>query len=43
MTNFSNHILKKTRIDYDLKDAQNNIKVIESLFKSIKEKKWIKI
>ena len=43
VTNFSNHILKKTRIDYDLKDAQNNIKVIESLFKSIKEKKWIKI
>ena len=43
VTNFSNHILKKTPIDYDLKDAQNNIKIIESLFKSIKTKKWVKI
>ena len=43
VTNFSNHILKKTAIDYDLKDAQKNIKVIESLFKSIKTKKWVNI
>lgn len=43
VTNFSNHILKNTPIDYDLKDAQNNIRVIESLFKSIKTKKWVNI
>ena len=43
VTNFSNHILKNNPIDYGLKDAQDNIKIIESLFKSIKTKKWIKI
>ena len=43
MTNFSNHILKNTPVDYDLNDAQNNIKVIESIFKSIRTKKWVNI
>jgi len=43
VTNFSNHILKNSPIDYNLNDAQNNIKVIESLFKSIRSKKWVKV
>ncbi len=43
VTNFSNHILKNTPVDYDLNDAQNNIKVIESIFKSIRTKKWVNI
>jgi predicted dehydrogenase len=40
---FSNHVLKKTKIDFGLQDSKNNMKVIDSMFKSIKEKKWINI
>ena len=43
VTNFSNHILKNTPIDFDLNDAQKNIKVIESIFSSIRTKKWVRI
>ena len=43
VTNFSNHILKNTPIDFDLNDAQKNIRVIESIFSSIKIKQWVKI
>ena len=43
VTNFSNHILKNTPIDFDLNDAQKNIRVIESIFSSIKTKQWVKI
>ena len=40
---FSNHILKKNKIDFGLGDAKNNMKVIDAMFKSIKEKKWINV
>ncbi len=43
VTNFSNNILKRTKVDFDLNDAKKNIRVIEAIFKSIKKKKWIKI
>ena len=42
-TAFSNHLLKKTKIDYDLKDAKKNMKVLDAIFKSIKKQKWTKI
>ena len=40
---FSNHLLKNKKIDYGLDDAKKNMKVVDSLFKSIKLKKWIKV
>ena len=43
VTKFSNELLNKTKADYDLKDAKKNMKVLDSIFMSIKKKKWIKI
>ena len=43
VTYFSNCILKHMEIDYGLEDAKNNMKVIDSLFNSIKKNKWIKV
>ena len=40
---FSNHILKKTKVDFGLQDAKNNMKVIDAIFKSLKDKKWINV
>ena len=43
VTAFSDHLLKKTKVDYDLKDAKKNMKVLDATFKSIKRGKWIKV
>ena len=43
ITAFSDHLLKKTKVDYDLKDAKKNMKVLDATFKSIKRGKWIKV
>ena len=43
VTAFSDHLLKKTKVDYDLKDAKKNMKVLDATFKSIKRSKWIKV
>ena len=43
VTDFSNYILKKNKVKYGLSDAKKNMKVIDAFFKSIKDKKWIKI
>jgi len=41
ITNFSNHLLKKTVLDYGLEDAKRNMKVLDAIFKSINNNKWI--
>ena len=43
VTKFSNELLNKTKVDYDLKDAKKNMKVLDAIFASIKKNKWIKI
>lgn len=43
VTTFSYHLLKNTKVDYDLKDAEKNMKVLDATFQSIKKGKWIKI
>ena len=43
VTAFSNHLIKKTKIDYDLEDAKKNMKVLDAIFKSIKKRQWIKV
>ena len=40
---FSDHLIKKTKIDYGLTDAKKNMKVLDALFKSAKNKKWEKV
>ena len=43
VTRFSNELIYKTKIDYDLIDAKKNMKVLDAIFMSIKKSKWIKI
>ena len=43
VTNFSNHVLKKSKLDYNLDDAKKNMKVIDALFQSLKSNKWINL
>ena len=43
VTEFSNHLLKNTPISFDLSDSKKNMQVIDSIFKSIKTKKWVNI
>ncbi|MAV82161.1 MAG: NAD-binding protein [Pelagibacteraceae bacterium] len=40
---FSDHLLKKTKVDYGLADSKKNMKVLDALFKSSKNKKWVKV
>ena len=40
---FSDHLLRKTKIDFGLEDAKKNMKVLDALFKSLKKNKWIKV
>ena len=42
-TAFSNHLINRTKVDYDLKDAKKNMKVLDAIFKSIKKNKWVKV
>ena len=42
-TAFSNHLINRTKVDFDLKDAKKNMKVLDAIFKSIKKKKWVKV
>jgi predicted dehydrogenase len=42
-TSFSNHLINKTKVDYDLKDAKKNMKVLDATFKSIKKGSWVKV
>ena len=42
-TAFSEHLLKKTKVDYDLKDAKKNMKVLDAIFKSIKKGQWTRV
>ncbi len=42
-SNFSNHLLKKTKIDFGLLDAKKNMRVIDAIFESISKKKWISV
>ena len=43
VTLFSDHLLKNKKVDYDLKDAHKNMKVLDATFESIKKGKWIKL
>ena len=43
VTNFSNHLLRKTKIDFRLEDAKKNMKVLDAIFKSLEKNKWITI
>ena len=43
VTAFSDHLLKKTKVDYDLVDAKKNMKVLDAIFKSSKKGSWIKV
>ncbi len=43
VTKFSNELIYKTKIDYDLIDAKKNMKVLDAIFMSVKKSKWIKI
>jgi predicted dehydrogenase len=43
VTNFSNHLIKNTPISFGLSDSKKNMQVIDSIFESIKAKKWIDI
>ena len=35
--------IKKNKVDYDLKDAKKNMKVLDATFKSIKKGSWVKV
>jgi len=43
VTAFSNHLLRKTKIDFGLEDAKKNMKVLDAIFKSLKKNKWAKV
>ena len=43
VTAFSNHLIKKTKVDYDLIDAKKNMKVLDAIFESLKKGSWIKV
>ena len=43
ITHFSNHLLHKTKIDFGLDDAKKNMKVLDAIFKSLKQNKWITV
>ena len=43
VTQFSNHLLSKTKIDFGLEDAKKNMKVLDAIFQSIKKNKWISV
>ncbi len=43
VTNLSNNLLKKKSISFNLKDSKKNMRVIDSIFKSIKTKKWVSL
>ncbi len=43
VTAFSDHLIKKTKVDHDLKDAKKNMKVLDATFKSIKKGSWVKV
>ena len=43
VTAFSDHLLKKTKVDYDLVDAKKNMKVLDAIFKSSKKGSWVKV
>jgi predicted dehydrogenase len=43
VTDFSNHLLKNTPVLFNLNDSKKNMKVIDSIFKSIKTKKWVNV
>jgi len=43
VTEFSNHLLKNNLVRFGLNDSKKNMKVIDSIFKSIKTKKWVNI
>ena len=43
VTAFSDNLLKNNKVDYGIKDAQKNMKVLDATFKSIKKGKWIKL
>tara|TARA_B100000787_G_C16186789_1_gene295149 strand:- start:1331 stop:2329 length:999 start_codon:yes stop_codon:yes gene_type:complete len=40
---FSDHLIKKTKVDYGLNDAKKNMKVLDAIFKSAKNKKWVQV
>ena len=42
-TAFSDHLLKKTKIDFDLEDSKKNMRVLDATFKSIKKGNWVKV
>ena len=42
-TVFSDHLLKKTKIDFDLEDSKKNMRVLDATFKSIKKGTWVKV
>ena len=43
VTAFSDHLLKKTKVDYDLADAKKNMKVLDAIFKSSKKGSWVRV
>ncbi|MDC0967646.1 Gfo/Idh/MocA family oxidoreductase [Alphaproteobacteria bacterium] len=43
VTAFSDHLLKKTKVDYDLVDAKKNMKVLDAIFKSSKKGSWVRV
>ena len=43
VTAFSDHLLKKTKVDYDLVDAKKNMKVLDAIFKSSTKGSWVKV
>ena len=43
VTAFSDHLIKKTKVDYDLIDAKKNMKVLDAIFASLKKRSWIKV
>jgi predicted dehydrogenase len=43
VTAFSDHLLKKTKVDYDLVDSKKNMKVLDAIFKSSKKGSWVKV
>ena len=43
ITNFSDHLLRNTKIDFGLKDAKKNMKVLDAIFKSLNQNKWISV
>ena len=43
VTAFSDHLLRKTKIDFGLEDAKKNMKVLDAIFTSIKKNKWVTV